>query len=293
MSRSPWRNRVVASAMRWRGRSRRSQRLGRPVAQYGHRPQDGMYEVSTWSPTRTLLTPAPAASTTPAPSWPRTTGVGWGMWPWITWRSLWQTPLAPKRTRTSPPRGDKSSRSSISSRWPTFSSTAACVCIGALLRGATLADEDGSVKVADGLAPTACTHLHTSGTRSMLAAREDSPMDRHSVSWAGPIPAVVTPFDAAGRVDEAAFRANVDRLLAAGATGIVAGGCTGEFWALSLPERKALATLAVRTVAGRGAVLVGTGAVTAGEGIDLTRHAPAAGADGALALPPHLVRLPH
>ena len=47
-------------------------------------------------------------------------------------------------------------------------------------------------------------------------------MDRHSVQWSGPMPAVVTPFDAAGRVDEVAFTANVERLLAAGATGIVA-----------------------------------------------------------------------
>jgi dihydrodipicolinate synthase/N-acetylneuraminate lyase len=125
----------------------------------------------------------------------------------------------------------------------------------------------------------------------MLAAREESPMDRHSVSWSGPIPAVVTPFDAAGAVDEAAFRANVERLLAAGATGIVAGGCTGEFWALSAPERKALAALAVRAVGGRGAVLVGTGAVTAGEVIELTRHAQAVGADGALVMPPYFVRL--
>ena len=35
-------------------------------------------------------------------------------------------------------------------------------------------------------------------------------MDRDSVKWAGPMPAVVTPFDAAGRVDEAGFFANVD-----------------------------------------------------------------------------------
>src|SRR5438132_673254 len=78
--------------------------------------------------------------------------------------------------------------------------------------------------------------------------RGGTPMDRHSVQWSGPMPAVVTPFDAAGRVDEAAFTANVERLLTAGATGIVAGGCTGEFWALSVAERAALYGLAVRTV---------------------------------------------
>jgi dihydrodipicolinate synthase/N-acetylneuraminate lyase len=116
-------------------------------------------------------------------------------------------------------------------------------------------------------------------------------MDRDSVRWSGPMPAVVTPFDAAGRLDEQGFGANVDRLLAAGATGIVAGGCTGEFWALSMAERKALFDLSVRTVRGRGTVLVGTGAVTQSEVIELTSHARAVGCDGALVLPPYFVRL--
>lgn len=116
-------------------------------------------------------------------------------------------------------------------------------------------------------------------------------MDRDSVQWSGPMPAVVTPFDAVGRLDEEGFRANVERLLAAGSTGIVAGGCTGEFWALSIAERKALFNLAVQTVRGRGTVLVGTGAVTEGEVIELTRHARIAGCDGALVMPPYFIRL--
>lgn len=116
-------------------------------------------------------------------------------------------------------------------------------------------------------------------------------MNRDSVQWSGPMPAVVTPFDAAGRVDEKGFIANVDRLLAAGSTGIVAGGCTGEFWALSIAERKALYELAVRAVRGRGTVLVGTGAVAEHDVLELTAHAKAVGCDGALVLPPYFVRL--
>lgn len=116
-------------------------------------------------------------------------------------------------------------------------------------------------------------------------------MNRDSVQWSGPMPAVVTPFDAAGRVDEEAFVANVDRLLAAGSTGIVAGGCTGEFWALTIAERKALYELAVRAVRGRGTILVGTGGVTERDAIELTTYAKKVGCDGALILPPYFVKL--
>ena len=116
-------------------------------------------------------------------------------------------------------------------------------------------------------------------------------MDRNSVNWSGPMPAVTTPFDDAGRIDERGFAANIERLLKAGATGIVAGGCTGEFWALTHDERKRIADLAVAATAGRGTVIVGTGAVTVDETVALTSHAEQAGADGALILPPYFVKL--
>jgi 4-hydroxy-tetrahydrodipicolinate synthase len=116
-------------------------------------------------------------------------------------------------------------------------------------------------------------------------------MDRNSVNWQGPMPAVTTPFHDDGRIDEAGFAANIDRLLAAGATGVVVGGCTGEFWALSHEERKHLYALARETVGGRGTLIVGTGAITVDETVALTRHAEATGCDGALILPPYFVKL--
>lgn len=116
-------------------------------------------------------------------------------------------------------------------------------------------------------------------------------MDRHSVTWAGPMPAVTTPFSADGTIDEKAFAANADRLLAEGATGIVAGGCTGEFWALAHGERKRLYAVAAEVTKGRGTLLVGTGAITVDETVALTNAAEEAGADGALILPPFFVKL--
>lgn len=116
-------------------------------------------------------------------------------------------------------------------------------------------------------------------------------MDRNSVDWTGPMPAVTTPFDAAGQVDAAGFRANVARLLDLGATGIVACGCTGEFWSLALAERKALYAEAVAAGKGRGTVIVGTGCVGVGDTVDLAHAAKEAGADGILVLPPYFVKL--
>jgi 4-hydroxy-tetrahydrodipicolinate synthase len=116
-------------------------------------------------------------------------------------------------------------------------------------------------------------------------------MDRNSVDWSGPMPAVTTPFDTTGRIDGAGFRANIARLIDAGATGIVACGCTGEFWSLSLDERKALYAEAVAGAAGRGTVIVGTGCVGASDTIALAHAAKAAGAQGILVLPPYFVKL--
>ncbi|MCX7342126.1 MAG: dihydrodipicolinate synthase family protein [Hyphomicrobiales bacterium] len=116
-------------------------------------------------------------------------------------------------------------------------------------------------------------------------------MDKSSVNWAGPMPAVTTPFDRNGALDRASFRANVDRLMKLGATGVVASGCTGEFWSLSPEERKAVYADAVEAVAGRGTVIVGVGCVGPADTIALAREAKAAGADGVLVLPPYFVKL--
>ncbi|MDQ0390525.1 dihydrodipicolinate synthase family protein [Labrys monachus] len=116
-------------------------------------------------------------------------------------------------------------------------------------------------------------------------------MDRTSVDWAGPMPAITTPFHDDGRIDEAAFAANIDRLMKDGATGVVAGGCTGEFWALSHEERKRVYEISKEAMGGRGTLIVGTGAVTVDEAVALSRHAEKVGCDGALILPPYFVKL--
>jgi 4-hydroxy-tetrahydrodipicolinate synthase len=116
-------------------------------------------------------------------------------------------------------------------------------------------------------------------------------MDRNSVDWSGPMPAITTPFHDDGRIDEKEFADNVVRLMDDGATGLVVGGCTGEFWSLAHEERKRLYEVAKDAMAGRGTLIVGTGAVTVDETVLLSRHAEKVGVDGVLILPPYFVKL--
>ena len=116
-------------------------------------------------------------------------------------------------------------------------------------------------------------------------------MNREDVSWSGPMPAVVTPFDKDDNIDTAAMHENVDRLFTAGASGILVGGCTGEFWALNSEERCELFRVGADAARGRGTLIAGTGAVTAAETIRLTRSAQDSGCNGALILPPYFIRL--
>ncbi len=116
-------------------------------------------------------------------------------------------------------------------------------------------------------------------------------MDRTSVTWSGPMPAITTPFRRDLSIDEESFAANIARLFDAGATGMVAAGCTGEFWALKLPEREHLAKLTVAACKGRGPAIVGTGSIREGEVIDQIHAAKEAGADGVLVMPPYFAHL--
>lgn len=117
-------------------------------------------------------------------------------------------------------------------------------------------------------------------------------MDKHSVDWGGPMSAVITPFDGRGRIDEAMFARVLNQQIADGVTGFVVGGCTGEFWSLSVEERKHLHALCVEVVDHRVPVLAGTSAMSTSATIDLTAHAKGAGCDGAMVMPPWFVKLP-
>src|SRR5918998_1628379 len=108
------------------------------------------------------------------------------------------------------------------------------------------------------------------------------PEDFHGV-----LPALITPFSEDGdAIDTRSLAAIVDRLIDAGVAGLVPGGSTGEFTALTHPERRELLEATVEAAGGRVPVVAGTGALTTRETIELSVHAQQAGAAAVMIVPP-------
>jgi 4-hydroxy-tetrahydrodipicolinate synthase len=108
-----------------------------------------------------------------------------------------------------------------------------------------------------------------------------------SLPWRGIYPAALTMFDRQGGLDEEASAAHLDRLITAGAHGVVVGGTSGEFIGLTERERVRLVEVAVGAAADRVPVIAGTGWFSTRETISLTRAAADAGADGAIVILPY------
>lgn len=105
--------------------------------------------------------------------------------------------------------------------------------------------------------------------------------------FTGVLAAVVTPFTADGSaIDVDGIRRQVDHIVAGGVRGLVPGGSTGEFTALTVEERKASNRAYIDAAAGRVPVVAGTGALNTAETIELTRDAEDAGADAVMIVPP-------
>jgi dihydrodipicolinate synthase/N-acetylneuraminate lyase len=103
----------------------------------------------------------------------------------------------------------------------------------------------------------------------------------------GVLPALITPFTGDGAaIDTDALAANVDRLIAGGAGGLVPGGSTGEFTTLTNGERRELIEATVEAAAGRVPVVAGTGALSTRETVELSAHAERARAAAVMIVPP-------
>lgn len=102
----------------------------------------------------------------------------------------------------------------------------------------------------------------------------------------GSITALITPFKD-GSVDEQAFRKFVEWQIDQGTHGLVPCGTTGESPTLDHDEHRRVIELCIEVARGRVPVIAGTGSNSTAEAVELTRHAKAAGADGALVVTPY------
>jgi 4-hydroxy-tetrahydrodipicolinate synthase len=99
---------------------------------------------------------------------------------------------------------------------------------------------------------------------------------------------VCTPFSRDGEsLDEGALRAHIDWMLESGVHIILACGGTGEFAYLREAERRRVAEVTCRHVAGRAHVFVQTSAINTADTIANSLAAAEMGADALLILPPY------
>lgn len=100
-------------------------------------------------------------------------------------------------------------------------------------------------------------------------------------------PVVSTFYKDSGELDVASFAANVRAHIAAGLSGAVVTGSTGEAALLDATERGALVDAAREMVPSDKWLIVGTGAESTRTTLQFTRDAAARGADAVLVVAPH------
>jgi 4-hydroxy-tetrahydrodipicolinate synthase len=106
----------------------------------------------------------------------------------------------------------------------------------------------------------------------------------------GCIPILCTPFDERDAVDADGMRAQIDWVLAEGATGVATLALASEGYKLTDRERDEVAALVVEHVAGRVPVVVSADGAGVAVAVDRAKRAALIGADALMVLPPYLVK---
>jgi 4-hydroxy-tetrahydrodipicolinate synthase len=114
-------------------------------------------------------------------------------------------------------------------------------------------------------------------------------MSKKQEWFKGIFPALVTPFTAEDRLDEAAYRELI-RFVLPHVNGVVPCGTTGEFSSMTLDEKKRAIEVCLDEVQGRVPVLAGTGGQSTRETVALTAWAKDAGVTGALVVAPYYLK---
>lgn len=106
------------------------------------------------------------------------------------------------------------------------------------------------------------------------------------------VTAMVTPFDAQGRVNTGSAARLMRHLVDHGSNGVLVSGTIGEAPTLTDAERLELFELAVQEVGGRATVVAGTGSNDTAHAVELTRRAGALDVDAMLVVCPYYNKPP-
>jgi 4-hydroxy-tetrahydrodipicolinate synthase len=105
----------------------------------------------------------------------------------------------------------------------------------------------------------------------------------------GIIPAMVTPIDATGRINEAAARKLVNHLIDGGVHGLFPVGSQGEAFSLTFEQKKEMIRIVIAETRGRVPVYAGTGTITTREAIETTKMAQDLGVNAVSVITPYFM----
>jgi 4-hydroxy-tetrahydrodipicolinate synthase len=102
---------------------------------------------------------------------------------------------------------------------------------------------------------------------------------------------VVTAFDLKGNLDIQANKNIYDHLIDGGVDGLVVMGSTGEFFSMTIEQKKELIDLSVGYVNGRTKLYIGTSCMSVEDTVELSNYAIDAGADAVMIISPYYFAL--
>ncbi len=106
----------------------------------------------------------------------------------------------------------------------------------------------------------------------------------------GIYPALITPYDAAGCINQAMLEELIEFLINKGVDGLWLCGASSEVSMLTLKERKTIVKRVIRAAKQRIKIIVHVGAATMRDTLDLARHAAENGTDAIASVPPYLYK---
>ncbi|WP_066552324.1 dihydrodipicolinate synthase family protein [Croceicoccus bisphenolivorans] len=107
-------------------------------------------------------------------------------------------------------------------------------------------------------------------------------------TYSGIITVLTTPFDANNVIDYDVLGRHIDWLIENGVTSILQGGSTGEYYAMTMEERREALAFVAKHVAGRAQLIAGTNAMRPDDTLELNDYVKDLGYEAVmLAAPPY------